>query len=91
MTGTKITVEQLRGLIGKRLRHDGADCQIIEVLEDGPSLVLLETSAPGVIQNDQYGEGHRRVAPTFTLLVHDAASGEAHPALLDMLGARGQQ
>ncbi len=81
MPDTHLTLEQLRDLIGQRIHYQGLDCQIIEVLEDGPSVVLQECTADTVIQDDQYGEGHRRVAPTFTIPLHDAHSGEINPLL----------
>ena len=80
-----ITVEKLRSLIGQRFYHHGVDCQIIEVLEDGPSLALQEFTSHTVIQSDQYGEAHRRVAPTFTIPVWDSASGELSLAIAHVL------
>lgn len=85
---TNITFEELRSLIGQRLRHHGVDCQIIEVLEDGPSLALQEFTSHTVIQSDQYGEAHRRVAPTFTIQVRDRTTGELNPAIIDLLKSK---
>jgi hypothetical protein len=82
-----ITVEQLRGLIGQHLNYHGVVCQIIEVLDDGQSLALQESTAHTIIQSDQYGEAHRRVAPTFTILVWDSTSGKLNPALTELLEA----
>ena len=84
MPDTHISLEQLRGLIGRRIHYQGLDCQIIEVLEDGPSVVLQECTAHTVIQDDQYGEGHRRVAPTFSIPLWDAHSGEINPVLAEL-------
>lgn len=62
-----ITLNQLRGMIGIKLYHNNKACQVIEVLEDGPSLVLqyFENN----IQNNQHGDAHRRVPETFCLPV----------------------
>ncbi len=71
----------LRQLIGRRARYQGARYEIIEILEDGPSLVLQECGNHTIIQADQLGEAHRRVPPTLTLTVpvieKDAADLEA--------------
>jgi hypothetical protein len=79
MPDTHLSLEQLRGPIGRRINYQRLDCQIIEVLKDGPSMVLQECTARTVIQDDQYGEGHRRVAPTFSIPLWDAHSGEINP------------
>jgi len=84
MPDTHLSLEQLRGLIGRRVHYQRLDCQIIEVLEDGPSVVLQERTAHTVIQDDQYGEGHRRVAPTFSIPLWDIHSGEMNPVLAEL-------
>ncbi len=61
-----VTVEQLRALIGERVRYLGRDWEIVEVLEDGPALVLQDLSQK-VIQPDQHGEAHRRVPTAVTI------------------------
>ena len=81
MPNSHFNLEQMRGLIGRRINYQGIECQIIEVLEDGPSVVLEECTAHTVIQDDQYGEGHRRVAPAFSIPLWDAQSGGLNPAL----------
>lgn len=91
MSDPAVTLQRLRALIGQRVHYEGLDCQIIEVLEDGPSLVLQEQGVAAVVQDNQHGEGHRRVAPTLTLRVHDALSGQINPLLHALLDARRQQ
>ena len=90
MVMPNITLEQLRKLIGAHLQHQGVDCSIIEVLEDGPTLVLQECSTHSVIQANQHGEGHRRVAPTFTLPVWDGLTGQMNSELAGLLGSNRQ-
>jgi len=58
---SNITIDRLRGLIGIRVEYDGSACEIIEILEDGPSLILQDCEDRPTIQADQYGEAHRRV------------------------------
>lgn len=84
MPNPDFNLEQLRGLIGRRINYQGTECRIIEVLEDGPSVVLEEYTDHTVIQDDQYGEGHRRVAPTFSIPLWDAQSGGLNPALAEL-------
>jgi hypothetical protein len=69
MNEITITLQQLRGLIGQRVRHQGAEYHIIEVLEDGPSIVLHSDESPRIIQANQYGEASRRVPRTVTIAV----------------------
>jgi len=57
-----ITLEQLRGMIGINLYHNQRPCQVIEVLEDGPSLVIQFFEND--IQENQHGEAHRKVPET---------------------------
>lgn len=73
-----MTSEDLRHIIGKQLNYKGYACEIIEVLEDGPQLVLRildsepeESELGGDIKNpiqaNQFGEAHRRTPETFTV------------------------
>jgi len=64
-----ITLEQLRSLIGLRMIHQGQRCQVIEVLEDGPSLVLQGIDETPTIQPNQHGEATRRSPVTYTIPV----------------------
>lgn len=71
MQTLSITLEQLRGMIGLRVLHMDCECQVVEVLEDGPSLVLMDMETHSTIQADQHGEAHRRVPVTYTVPVLD--------------------
>ncbi|MDH5601844.1 MAG: hypothetical protein OEY78_11135 [Gammaproteobacteria bacterium] len=62
-----ITLEQLRGMIGIKLYHNNRACQVIEVLEDGPSIVI-QYFEDG-IQENQHGEAHRKVPETLCIPV----------------------
>ena len=65
MSELLISLKQLRGMIGINLFYHNKPCQVIEVLEDGPSLVLqyLENN----IQQNQHGNAHRRVPETICI------------------------
>lgn len=71
----------LRGLIGSDVRHEGLPCRVIEVLEDGPALVLQDLSHSS-LQADRFGDPRRRVPDTYVVPVLDTDSGGMHPAYL---------
>lgn len=84
MPHTAVSLEQLRALIGRRVRHAGVQCQVIEILEDGPALVLQDCEQHTIIQPDQHGEAHRRVAPTFIVPLAGDEPGELNPTFVNL-------
>lgn len=82
MSEITITLEQLRGMIGLHVVHNGLQCQVIEVLEDGPSLVLQSQGDHKPVQSNQHGEASRRVPETFTVPVLSRDKQEIHPQFL---------
>jgi hypothetical protein len=79
-----ITLSQLRGMIGLRVRYEGQIWQVIEVLEDGPSLVLEAVEQARVLQADQYGEKFRWVPQQVTVAVLAPERTELHPDFLSL-------
>jgi hypothetical protein len=79
-----IKVEYLRELIGLKVRHQGSEWEIIEILEDGPALVLRDCEMHTVIQADQHGEAHRRVPSTITIPLFDQDGNDLNPVLLKL-------
>ena len=77
-----ITLDQLRNMIGLRMYHQGILCQVIEVLEDGPSLVLQSIAEAPTIQPNQHGEATRRAPVTYTIPVLNEEHTELHPSFL---------
>lgn len=71
MPATTLNVDRLRNLIGHEVIFAGIPCQIIEILEDGPSLILQHHHQLTTIQADQHGEAHRKVPTTITIPVFD--------------------
>lgn len=69
-------------MIGLHVRHDGIACAVIEVLEDGPSLVLQALSDTTTIQPNQYGDATRRVPVTYTVPVLTAEHDALHEEFL---------
>ncbi|MDZ4261805.1 MAG: hypothetical protein U1B30_05675 [Pseudomonadota bacterium] len=88
MHETMINVGKLRNLIGHEVEFAGAACQIIEILEDGPALILQQRHQLTTIQADQHGEAHRRVPSTITIQVYDPQGVELHAdfSSLNLLG-----
>jgi len=54
-------LKQLRNLIGKRVALHGESFQVIEILPEGPVLVLQSLADETVIQANAQGEASRRV------------------------------
>lgn len=77
-----ITLEQLRNMIGLYMLYQGMRCQVIEVLEDGPALVLQSSEESPGIQPNQYGEATRRAPVTYTIPVLNEEHTELHPEFL---------
>ena len=77
------TVQQLRKFIGLEVTHRGICCRIVEILEHEPALVLQSCGPHEAIQDNQYGDPHRRVAEVFTIALFDEQrNGECHPDFL---------
>ncbi len=71
MRDSMINLESLHNLIGHEVEFAGSLCQIIEILEDGPALILQQRQHLTTIQADQHGEAHRRVPATITIQVYE--------------------
>ncbi len=78
-----ITLEQLRGMIGIQVEHNGRACEVVEVLEDGPSIVLrcLDQSN---IQTSLHGNPTRRAPQTYTIPVLTPDQRELHAEFLSL-------
>ena len=79
-----ITLDQLRGMIGLHLLHQGIPCRVIEVLEDGPSLVLQSINEEPSIQANQHGEATRRTPVSYTVPVLNDTQTELHAQFLKL-------
>ncbi|KPK41050.1 MAG: hypothetical protein AMJ69_00055 [Gammaproteobacteria bacterium SG8_47] len=74
-----IIIEELRTLIGCRVRHGGILCEVVEILEHGPFVVLLNLEHGTIIQTNQHGDASRRVPLTYTIPVMHHTEGDVHP------------
>ncbi len=79
MTNKLINTTNLRKLIGQKVEHNGQQCQVIEVLEDGPALILKILDRQSNIKADAHGEAHRKVPTTITLPVFDGDGDSFSP------------
>jgi hypothetical protein len=76
-------IQDLRQLIGRRVLHQGIPCLVVEFLEHEPALVLEASGPREGIQDNQYGDPHRRVAEVFTIPLYETPDSEnLHPELL---------
>lgn len=82
MEEISISLEQLRRMIGIQVCRQGTACVVIEVLEDNVALVLQAIAGEAAIQSNQFGDARRRVPPTFTVPVLNAAHDGLHPDFL---------
>lgn len=78
-------ITKLRNAIGATANYKGQQCQIIELLEDGPWLVLRPEEVSGDIQPNQFGEAHRRTTETFTVPIYCKDSNELLPFVKNFL------
>jgi hypothetical protein len=65
------TLQALRSLVGQRVRHQNSTWCVIDVLADGPSVVLRDCENHLALQRDQFGEPHRMVPRTLVVAVWD--------------------
>ncbi len=79
MTRVDINLAQLRNMIGLRVRHGDLLCEIIEILDDGPTLVLKDIRH-AIIQSNKFGDATRRVPETHTVPVLSTDHAGLHPA-----------
>lgn len=69
----EISTTQIREMIGLQVKYLDVYCRVVEILDDGPAIILEDMEAHISIQADQHGEAHRRVPQTYTITVlsHD--------------------
>lgn len=80
---TTLNIQDLRSLIGQRVIHQGIHCQVVELLEHEPALVLEAIGSREGFQDNQFGDPRRRVAEVFTIPFYESADSETpHPDLL---------
>jgi len=78
----QLDTEQMRSMIGLRVKYHEVYCQVIEIIEDGPAIVLEDLEMHTSIQADQHGEAHRKVPKTYTITILSKDRYEFSPAFL---------
>ena len=80
-------ISEMARLVGERIIHEGVPCEVIDVLYEGPSLVLARRdSHSDVIQRDEHGDPRRRVPRTYTVPLHSQNGPDLHPVVLKLAG-----
>jgi len=74
---------ELRLLLGRTLTHQDRPLRVIDVLRQGPVLVLSDSRTG--IQADMHGDPRRRVQRTLSLSVLNEHASDLHPTLLELL------
>ena len=77
-------LKQLHALIGQRITHNNKLCVLIEIIDDGPYLVF-QCLQDKTIQCNQYGNAHRKSAPTYTIHCLNDLKDDLHPVLKDLI------
>lgn len=78
-------IDYLQRFIGEEIVYNGSHCQLIEVLNEGPSLVLMCVDKQTTIQTDQHGGAHRRVHETYTIACISELHNDLHPVIKQLL------
>jgi hypothetical protein len=77
-------LSELHKLIGRHVRHEGCHCEVVEVLAEGPAIVLYKHT-PSEIQANWFGEAQRRAPATYTLPLLSRVTKDLHPVVLALL------
>ncbi|MFO8003990.1 ATPase [Thioalkalivibrio sp.] len=84
-TLAEAAVRLLQPLIGIRGRHASQTLELVEVLEEGPMVALLDASASPRIQTNQFGDPLTRHSRILTIPVFSEIEPDAHPVLRSLL------
>lgn len=79
-----ITAEQLRTMLGLRVSYRGAIYSVLEIIEDGPAIVLEPEATASSIQADAYGNARRQTRTLLTIPVLSADQRQLHPEFLEI-------
>ncbi len=71
-------LNQLATLLGREAVVEGRRLSVIEILRDGPMLVLRE-SGEGVMQDNLYGQPRRRAPRHFQVPLRSEIGSQLHP------------
>ena len=78
-------LKELYQYIGQSIIHDGMRCQLIEILEDGPSLVFNCPEKKSSIQTNQHGDANRKAPSTYTIPLLSTIHNDLHPVVKELI------
>ncbi|MEZ5584554.1 MAG: hypothetical protein R3F37_18935 [Candidatus Competibacteraceae bacterium] len=79
-----IDLQNLRRLLGQTLTYQGNLHHVIDILDEGPAVVLQEYAARKTIQANQHGEAHRWAPQTVTVTVLNVRRDALNPLLPEL-------
>lgn len=85
MPETNQIMQQARGMIGARLRHNEQNCTVIEVLEDRLELILEADNPSPAIQADAYGNARREMRALYIVPILNETGDGFHPSFLNII------
>jgi len=88
MLETNKIMEQARSMIGVRLRYDGKDCTVIEVLEDRLEIIVEADNPSLAIQADAYGNARREMRALYNVPMLNETGDELHPCFLRLVNRK---
>jgi hypothetical protein len=77
-------VEKLQNLLKRSITYQGVECRIIEILAEGPALVLQDCRQERVIQGNQHGEASRRAPRLITVNLLNVRRDGINPVLAEL-------
>lgn len=80
-------LEELQTLIGETVSYDNTTCRIVEVLAEGPALVM-QCDHERNIQPNQFGDAQRKVPRSMTVPLRDPTTGGINLLLQSSLTAQ---
>jgi hypothetical protein len=78
-------LSKLNSLIGHEVLYDSRHFVIIDIVQDGPA-VVLEAHEDLYIQSNAHGVANRRRPRTHTIPLKSEVRNDLHPLLLEVLG-----
>jgi hypothetical protein len=79
-----LNTDGIKSMIGLCFSYHNAHCRVIEVIEDGPSIILEDLDQYTRIQANQHGEASRKVPKTYTISVLSKDQSEFTPSFLEL-------
>lgn len=75
----------LKNLIGRSAVIEGKNLEVVEVLQDGPQIILKQTDVKTEILDNQYGEANSMTYRTWSIPLRSSIDNDLHPIIKDLL------